>query len=355
MEAGFGDSSSKRPPTWNAEQRQYKFLDYIRDVRLWCAACELRPTQMGPAIAMRLTGEARDVIRDLDPMELMNGRPAPDGINIIPGSEIILQELANRFGPMVQHHALATMEEFMSFKRAKGEPADRTISRFNDTYRRAVREGGLQMNSTTVAYLLTQALQLTSEELLVLLHDFGGAMPNDQHQYNTFIERVRLHLQRQDRVREGRAPLNFAGDHRPAQPQYPLWEATDIDDPYDQSQPYEDEWYAGAYPSWEDEHYEDFDYDYYDPQLEMEEEETHLGEEPSATITTEASDEAEAYLIYLAARREFRRHKGKGKGASWPSPFHRPKGKGKSKPKGFGKKDGKGKLKKGFAFSGNPN
>eukprot|EP00971_Amphidinium_carterae_P226604 4494436-Amphidinium_carterae.2 len=104
------------------------------------------------------------------------------------------------------------------------------------------------MNTTTCAYLLTQSLQLTNEELLVLLHDFGGQMPNDQQQYNAFVERLRLHLQRQDRVREGRTPLNFAGDNRPGQPQYPGWE-TEWDDNTD----YED-WQL--YPSWEEDWYE---------------------------------------------------------------------------------------------------
>eukprot|EP00971_Amphidinium_carterae_P226603 4494436-Amphidinium_carterae.1 len=141
MEAGYGDASSKKPPAWNAEQRQYRFVDYVRDVRLWAAATDLRASQIGPALALRLSGEARDVVRDLDPLELSNGRIMADG-SVVTGAELLLQELATRFGPMAQHHAISSLEEFMNFKRSRNESADRTIARFNDLFRRAVRDGG---------------------------------------------------------------------------------------------------------------------------------------------------------------------------------------------------------------------
>ena len=67
-------ATSKKPPSWNPEQKEYSFRDFTRDLVLWEQATDLRDGQKGPAVALQLRGETREVVRDLDPRELSLGR-----------------------------------------------------------------------------------------------------------------------------------------------------------------------------------------------------------------------------------------------------------------------------------------
>eukprot|EP00971_Amphidinium_carterae_P258563 5131896-Amphidinium_carterae.1 len=310
--SGLAEATTKKPPAWDPKQKSYAFRDYSRDVILWSAATDLREDQQGPALALQLRGEAREFVRDLDPDELRQGRVDQQTGQRTLGVTLLLEEMQRRFGPLEQSRAIEVVEAFLSFKRNKGEGTDLTISRFEDTYRRAHREGGLGLNPVNLSYLLTQMVNLSAEELLVMLNDFGGSLPRDEAQYVRFKELTRRHMQRQERVREGQAPLNFSGDNHRGQPQCPTWSE------HEWQEDDGDAWNYGYYGNdwWPDESYED----QYDVDLEDQaEEDEHLG--PNDNDEDNTVDEEEAYLTFLAGRREFRSSKGKGRGKT--SPFHR--------------------------------
>ena len=74
-----GGDSLKNPPSWSAEgEGRYPFEKYEQDMRLWIAATSLTPSQIGPAIALRLSGTARELARACDPNDLINGRTDVD-------------------------------------------------------------------------------------------------------------------------------------------------------------------------------------------------------------------------------------------------------------------------------------
>eukprot|EP00971_Amphidinium_carterae_P076226 1505427-Amphidinium_carterae.2 len=132
---------------------------------------------------------------------------------------------------MTQSKAIGSVENFMTFKRKFGEGSDSVIVRFEETYRRANREGGVILNAVAMTYLqeylLIQVVGVKTDELLVLLNDFNKALPSNDVEYMRFLELLRRHLQRKERSLEGRAPLNFAGDKHSSRPQYPAWETTE--------------------------------------------------------------------------------------------------------------------------------
>ena len=55
-------STTKIPPGWSdADNHQYSFKQWVRDLKLWVISTELDEAKVGPAIVQRLGGMAREV------------------------------------------------------------------------------------------------------------------------------------------------------------------------------------------------------------------------------------------------------------------------------------------------------
>ena len=62
-------STSKVPPFWSPdlELKGYPFRIWLQDVQLWVVGTELPEARVAPAVAQRLGGVARAMIREVDP------------------------------------------------------------------------------------------------------------------------------------------------------------------------------------------------------------------------------------------------------------------------------------------------
>ena len=58
-------STSKVPPYWepSLELRGYPFRVWLQDISIWAAGTELNEELQAPAVAQRLGGTARDIVR----------------------------------------------------------------------------------------------------------------------------------------------------------------------------------------------------------------------------------------------------------------------------------------------------
>ena len=72
----IGHSTSKIPPFWEPrfEQAGYPFRVWLQDVNLWSGGTELALELQAPAVAQRLGGTARDLVRQVPVAELRDGR-----------------------------------------------------------------------------------------------------------------------------------------------------------------------------------------------------------------------------------------------------------------------------------------
>ena len=191
----YGTCSSKVPPSWDpAWDRHYPFHIYQQDLGLWLAGvCELDAHQQGPAIAMRLQGVARDIVRVLDMNTLMHGRVIPNPNNpqgqaiVQTGAQYLLEVLRNRFGMLPQETAIQSISEFLMFSRQQGETTDQVISRFEIHRQRALTNAGLTVSETGCSWMLLMLLGIPVDKWPVLLHPFAGALPGDAAQYAQFI------------------------------------------------------------------------------------------------------------------------------------------------------------------------
>eukprot|EP00971_Amphidinium_carterae_P328376 6460216-Amphidinium_carterae.1 len=280
-------ASLKTPPSWNPNNNRYSFREWKSDLELWMLGTDLAEQKQCGAIALQLTGEARDIAREMDRTVMRNGVQMPDGTHKS-GAQCLIELLEEKLGPQQQSKALDSLDRFFTFRRKQKETIDEMISRFELVFQRASVEGGLNMSYTGIAYKLAEVCGLRDQELLVMLGPLNGALPYDATTHRTFVEHIRRHIQRTEKDKSWAGPVMEEEEEEHQWPE-------DYEDP---------DWYP------EDEH----------ETGELYEELYYLGDEDES----EEVDDESAFLSYLAARRVLRQYKGKGKGR---------KGNGKSKGK----------------------
>ena len=196
----FGTCSSKVPPSWDPSwDRLYPFHTFMQDTLLWShGVCELDDHQRGPAVAMRLQGVAREVVRELNMAVLMHGHMIPDpNAPVVQGAQapLVFQSgldylfttLRNRFGMLPQETAIQGISEFLMFARNRNESTDQTISRFEIMRHRAFNNGGLTVSETGCAWMLMMILHIPIDKWPILLTPFEGALPSTRAQYGQFL------------------------------------------------------------------------------------------------------------------------------------------------------------------------
>lgn len=113
-------ANGRVPPSWSPEhEKEYPFRFYEADALLWCAATDLDENRRGPALALRLTGSAKMIIRELDPAILINGQNVlENGVQVVlTGVQALMRIMRRRFAPLDQEAQIHAMQEFFSFVR----------------------------------------------------------------------------------------------------------------------------------------------------------------------------------------------------------------------------------------------
>eukprot|EP00972_Heterocapsa_arctica_P109583 16132206-Heterocapsa_arctica.AAC.1 len=58
----FGSATTKVPPAWDQRyENQYPFRKYLHDLGIWAVTTDLEDSRQAGAVALRLTGVAREV------------------------------------------------------------------------------------------------------------------------------------------------------------------------------------------------------------------------------------------------------------------------------------------------------
>ena len=125
--------SAKTPPAWAPEiDRKYPFRVWLTDLELWVNGTELPTERQGPAVAMRVGGTARELLREMDPQELR------DGVNVVEngaqrqysGVQLIVKQLRARFAPLAQELQGQALSDVFKFARRSHESVDDVLTRF---------------------------------------------------------------------------------------------------------------------------------------------------------------------------------------------------------------------------------
>ena len=174
----------------------------MQDVRLWALATDVDDLKMGPVCAMRIYGTAKEFIRELDTNVLANGMMINNAQNQpvqATGLECLIRALLRRFGPLQQELEIFVLNEIFSFRRLPNEDVDSVISRFELTRDRANVGANFDMSWVGFAYLLLTCIGLAKSTWPLLLGPTQGSLPQDEAQYQAFVQ----YLRRQGHLSDG--------------------------------------------------------------------------------------------------------------------------------------------------------
>ena len=199
-------ANGRVPPSWGPEhERTYCFRYYEIDANLWNLASDMDEPRKGPALALRLTGGAKMIIRELDPNILVNGQMiVEDGQQVrLTGVQALLRILRRRYAPLDQEAQLHAVSEFFSFSRQPHEDTDQVVARFEVVCYRARDVGGAQMNEVILSWMLLHHLRIPKDRWPLILTDTQGSLPADAPQYQAFLLYLRRNGHLYDRGNDG--------------------------------------------------------------------------------------------------------------------------------------------------------
>ena len=128
---------------------------------IWAAGTELYAVLQAPAVAQRLGGTCKEMVRDVDPAVLRNGRTDPlTGVQTATGLEVLIEGLWHRHGQFEIETATSAIIELLQFRRRQNESVDESLSRF-ETLRRATRDvNGFELPIPVVSWLALEAMEI---------------------------------------------------------------------------------------------------------------------------------------------------------------------------------------------------
>ena len=189
-----GHSTSKVPPFWEPrlEQAGYPFRIWLQDVRLWSGGTELALVLQAPAVAQRLGGTARDLVRQVPVAELRDGRLDPVTGAQETGLQILLRGLERRHGGFAVETSTRCIIELLQFKRKGAESIDEALSRF-ETCRMQTQTlaTGFDLPVPVVSWLLLEALRVPRASWPLVLTPWHNQLPVDDQGLRQLMESVR--------------------------------------------------------------------------------------------------------------------------------------------------------------------
>lgn len=207
-------ANGRVPPSWGPEsERSYSFRNYETDAMLWTYASDMDDGRKGPALALRLTGAAKMIVRELDPQMLVQGQiVVENGANVqLTGVQFLMRILRRRYAPLEQELQLHAVSEFFSFVRLPQEDTDQVVARFEVLSFRARDIGGAAVNEVVLAWMLLHHLRIPKDRWPLILLDTRGMLPNDPAQYQAFLLYLRRNGHLYDRGNDH--AKNVSGSH----------------------------------------------------------------------------------------------------------------------------------------------
>ena len=108
-----GVATLRTPPQWGPEREaQYAFREWARDLMIWSIHnSDMDARRKAAAVVMRLTGGARELIRDLPPQTLMQGGLVEG--QLVDPMTYIMHTLAERYGRLGEEVRLEAISNLM--------------------------------------------------------------------------------------------------------------------------------------------------------------------------------------------------------------------------------------------------
>ena len=190
----FGHSTSKVPPYWEPsfEKRGYPFKVWVKDLHVWASGSELAEELRAPAVAQRVGGAARDLVREVPTNELRDGRTDPPTRYQDSGLTLVIRGLSRRFGQFAIETSTECIISMLTFRRQSTENVDEALSRF-EALRQQVRTQatGFELPVPVTCWLLLEAMHIPRRTWPLVRAPWESRMPEDEPRIRGLCEPIR--------------------------------------------------------------------------------------------------------------------------------------------------------------------
>lgn len=139
--------SYKNPPVLG-DDTQYEA--WVKEVNLWSLCCKLDKEEQGPALALSLSGNARQAAMDID-MNTLNS----DG-----GLQAVINKLDGLYLKDVNQRIYVALKTFESFKRTDDCSMDKYLNEFDLKYNK-LKAHGIVLPDVVLGYRMLESANLT--------------------------------------------------------------------------------------------------------------------------------------------------------------------------------------------------
>ena len=210
-------ATSKVPPYWEPalELKCYPYKVWLQDISIWAAGTELQEVLQAPAVAQRLGGTAKDLIRELPAKQLREGRlDLMTGEQTQTGLELLLGGLTKRYGQYEIETTATSIVELLFFVRSGHESLDEALSRFETLRNRAENCGaGFSLPVTVVGYLILEKMHVPRPMWPLVSSPLNQKFPDTEEGLRTLFESLRRQGHLAESPHAGANSWNPGGRH----------------------------------------------------------------------------------------------------------------------------------------------
>ena len=139
--------SYKNPPVMG---EQIAYESWVKEVNLWSLCCKLEKEEQGPALALSLSGNARQAAMDIDMTTL----------NSAGGLQAVINKLNGLYLKDVNQRIYVALKSFETFKRTESCSMDNYLNEFDIKYSK-LKSHGIVLPDVVLGYRMLESANLS--------------------------------------------------------------------------------------------------------------------------------------------------------------------------------------------------
>ena len=196
-------SSYKNPPKLN-EDMQYEA--WVKEVNLWSLCCKLEKEEQGPALALSLSGHARQAAMDID----TNLMKSADGL------QAVINKLDGLYLKDVNQRIYVALKTFERFRRTDEVSMDDYLNQFDLRYNK-LKAHGIILPDIVLGYRMLESANL-SQSRNELVRISAGCMSYDEIKKQLRkLEDIAASSEGYEQIKTEDNEVMFQYDHHPNQ------------------------------------------------------------------------------------------------------------------------------------------
>jgi hypothetical protein len=189
-------ANARIAPSWGPEKdSEYSFRSYRADVLMWQASTDIEVIRQGPSLVLRLTGGARELMREYDVNLIINGETYYDANGAVAsytsGVDYVIRCLQNRYAPLEQEIQIGAISDLFTFTRETNETVDHLLARYDIVRHRAENLGQARFPVVARAWILLSGMKVPRDKWSMFLHQFQSRLPVTEEEYAALVNHLR--------------------------------------------------------------------------------------------------------------------------------------------------------------------